>query len=182
MRRIVWPAAVAVGLVALACGGSPPTTVDVPGPAVAVTEDGGTVTASAGRKILISGDFAIVGAGEPSRVLVTPGGITHVFSIPADTEFTGAVEGLVTFTESWTDHKDGSTSYHGPFEGDVKWNGRSGEMSGQWHANCAPGECGGTFEGHGSEGLDGVHFHFEWTPGATMFEFKYTGFVIDTSK
>src|SRR5512139_2180167 len=47
MKRTVLLVAVAAGLVALACGGTAPTAVDQPA-TVAVTQDGGMVTASAG--------------------------------------------------------------------------------------------------------------------------------------
>jgi len=101
MKRAALVAAVAAGLVALACGGAAPTAVDQPTP-VAVTEDDVTVTASTGGKIPISGKIAFAGIAPPTRVLVTPGGITHMFDVPVLTSYTGDVAGDVTFTESWT--------------------------------------------------------------------------------
>ena len=165
---------------ALVCGGAAPTAVDQPAP-VAVTQDGGTVTASAGGKIPISGTLGFVGVGVPMRDFVTPGGIEHFFGWPVQTVFTGSVEGPVTFTENGTVLKDGKVTYHGPFEGEVTWAGHSGTMSGMWHTVCDPTpSCGGTFEAQGSGGLRGVKFHFEWGPG--YFPFDYTGFAIDNSR
>jgi len=187
MKRVALLAAVAAGLVALACGGAAPTAVDQPAP-VAVTQDGGTVAASAGGKILISGFLDFAGAGAPRREFTSPGGIAHFFEIPVYTTFTGDVAGDITFIESGNAVKDPNykTAYRGPFEGQVSWNQRSGTVSGMWHTLCQIADtpegytCGGTFDAQGSGGLEGVKFHFVWGPGA--YPFHYAGFAFDNSK
>ena len=86
MKSALSLAAVAAGLVALACGGAGPTAVVQPAP-VAVNEDGGTVTASSGGKIPIVGQ--IVGDCNdllPSREFVTPGGIYLWQGLPAENQ------------------------------------------------------------------------------------------------
>lgn len=187
MKRTALLAAVAAGLVALACGGAAPTAVDQPAP-VAVTQDDGTVTASAGGKIPISGSFDYAGGGSPSREFTSPGGIIHFFEAPVYTSWTGDLTGDIAFIESANVLKDPNykVAYRGPFEGQVTWNQRSGSVSGMWHTVCQVADtpagytCGGTFEAHGSGGLQGVQFHILWGPG--LYPFTYTGFAIDNSR
>jgi hypothetical protein len=183
MKKAVLLAAVAAGLVALACGGAAPTAVDQPSP-VAVTGDDGTVTASAGGKIPISGTWDYVSQEAPVRDFATPGGIEHFFEVPVHTVFTGSIDGLVTATESGNAVKDFTVVvYRGPVEGEVTWAGHTGTVSGMWHTRCElvpTVTCGGTFEMQGSGDLRGVRFHIVWGPG--FFPFNYTGFAIDNSR
>jgi hypothetical protein len=186
MKRVLSLAAVAAGLVALACGGAGPTAVVQPAP-VAVNEEGGTVTASSGGKIPIVGQ--IVGDCNdlpPSREFVTPGGIDHFFEWPICTTLAGDVASVagqhMWFTESGAFLRNGKAVFHGPFAGDVTWMGQTGQISGTWHTLCETGvpTCGGTFEAQGSGALEGVKFHFVWGPG--WYPFDYTGFAIDNRK
>ncbi len=117
----------------------------------------------------------------PGRALTTPSGICHWWDVPVFTYFEGDVEGPVTFHEQEHFRCDFSRlTGSGPFQGQVTWNGRSGIMSGQWTTNCKPDasqplliSCDGTMNARGSDGLDGVQFHFKWGPG--WYPFPYTG-------
>jgi hypothetical protein len=187
MKRTALIAAVAAGLVALACGGSTPTAVDQPAP-VAITQEGGTVTASAGVvKAAISGTLDMLwdhpgNQLPPGRVLINPDGKFHYWDGDVYDIFAGDVAGPVVFHEKGVVTPDRHYIGSGPFDAEVTWNGRYGTISGQWTTNCEPDpsriygwSCGGTMNARGAGGLEGVQFHFNWGPG--FYPFPYTGTV-----
>jgi hypothetical protein len=185
MKRTALLVAVAAGLVALACGGAAPTAVDQPSP-VAVTQDGGTVTASAGIKTAaISGtlDFDVNDPRNllpPGRQMTNPDGKYHYWDGDVYDIFAGDVAGPVVFHEKGVVKPDHNYTGSGPFDAEVTWNHRSGTISGQWTTNCRPDpitfwSCDGTMNARGAGGLEGVQFHFKWGPG--FYPFPYTGTV-----
>jgi hypothetical protein len=157
---------------------------DVAGPDLAARSmpDARATVASAGvTKASITGTIVQLGTSAPGRNFATPSGQCHFWDWQNYTEFTGDVAGLVTFNEKVHAPCDlSSLQASGPVSGEVTWQGRTGPISGQWTTNCRPDatqpaglSCGGTFNVRGSEGLEGVQFHFDWGPG--WFPFQYTG-------
>jgi hypothetical protein len=135
----------------------------------------------AASKTAISGTISNSVPGIPARVLQTPSGRCHYFGWPNATQFTGDVSGAVTFEE----HINAPCNLtdlvaNGPISGTVTWNGRTGEIAGEWTTNCNPDasqpvglSCDGVMNARGSGDLEGVHFKFNWGPG--WFPFPYTG-------
>jgi hypothetical protein len=133
----------------------------------------------------ISGTISPPTGGSDGDVWTTPGGIQHEQGSTAVTEFTGDIEGTVTFFYKRVHLAlDGSHLVSkGPFEGEVTWDGRTGVMAGMFTTECKAEtvpfdfSCDGTMVGHGSGDLDGVKFHMNWGPG--IFPFPYEGFALD---
>lgn len=129
----------------------------------------------------ISGTISFVAGGPVAGFRMTPSGRCFFLNAQVIDHFEGDVVGPVTFYENQRapcdfSHLTGS----GPFVAQVTWNGRSGTISGQWTTNCKADasqpiglSCDGTMNAPGSDGLDGVQFHFKWGPG--WYPFPYTG-------
>lgn len=143
------------------------------------------------HKVPINGMTLSVEELEDERVLITPSGRCHLFGSPGVFNFTGDVQGMVTFNRrvvnvpcdfgnSPGDRLTGS----GPFEGDVTFDDRTGMMTGQWTTECRfdPSipvvglSCDGVMNARGSGDLEGVRFHFVWGPGFPGIQpLPYTG-------
>jgi hypothetical protein len=129
----------------------------------------------------ISGTISFGAGGPLAGFRMTPSGNCFFYNAQVFNHFEGDLVGPVTFYENERapcdfSHLTGS----GPFVAQVTWNGQSGTISGQWTTNCKPDatqpiglSCDGTMNGRGSDGLDGVQFHFKWGPG--WYPFSYTG-------
>lgn len=136
---------------------------------------------SANVKTPISGTVSFVGGGALAGFRMTPSGNCFFLNAQVFDHFEGDVVGPVTFYENERapcdfSHLTGS----GPFSAQVTWMGRSGTITGQWTTNCTADasqpiglSCDGTMNARGSDGLDGVQFHFKWGPG--WYPFPYTG-------
>jgi hypothetical protein len=98
----------------------------------------------------------------------------------AHTVFYGDIQGTVAFVENTKGDCDFSHLVSsGAVNGQVTFQGKSGEIAGTWETNCKPDpalgtlSCDGVFNTRGSGGLDGVQFHIRWGPG--WWPFSYTG-------
>lgn len=141
-----------------------------------------SANAIASSKTSISGTITNSVPGIPGGFHQTPSGRCQYRAWPNVTQFTGDVSGTVTFLEKVNAPCDISDIVaSGPVSGEVTWNGRTGEISGQWTTNCVADasqpplglSCAGVMNLRGSGELDGVHFKVNWGPG--WFPFPYTG-------
>jgi len=140
-----------------------------------------TTGSSAVVKQPITGTISFVGGGSLGGFRMTPSGQCFFLNAQVIDHFEGDVVGPVTFYEDQRapcdfSHLTGS----GPFVAQVTWNGQAGTITGQWTTNCKADasqpiglSCDGTMNARGSDGLDGVQFHFKWGPG--WYPFNYTG-------
>jgi len=146
--------------------------------------------AMAVQKEPISGSLVHVGEEPPGGVLVTPSGRCHLSDVHGHAEFTGDIEGAVTFRrrvlnsstcgappEGPGDRITGA----GPVDGVVTYDDRTGEIAGQWTTECRPDasqptgfSCDGTLNLRGSGDLEGVRFHVKWGPGWWPFPYEGT--------
>jgi hypothetical protein len=129
----------------------------------------------------IGGTISSIGGGPIAGFRMTPSGNCFFYNAQVINHFEGDLVGPVTFYENERapcdfSHLTGS----GPFVAQVTWNGQAGTISGQWTTNCKADatqpiglSCDGTMNARGSDGLDGVQFHFKWGPG--WYPFSYTG-------
>jgi hypothetical protein len=129
----------------------------------------------------MAGTISFVENGSLAGFRMTPSGQCFFLNAEVLDHFEGDVVGSVTFYEDQRapcdfSHLTGS----GPFVAQVTWNGVSGTITGQWTTNCKADAsqpiglaCDGTMNARGSDGLEGVQFHFKWGPG--WYPFAYTG-------
>ena len=116
-------------------------------------------------------------------MLITPSGVCHLFDMPVVNQFTGDVEGLVTFHEQLHDMWCDGTMLiiSGPLAGEVTWNGLTGPVQGRFKIECRadgtpPPTCvTKVMHARGMGELEGVLFHFDVQPG--WFPFDYSGTV-----
>jgi hypothetical protein len=140
------------------------------------------------KKVPIEGTIVSVDEPPDGRPpLITPSGICHFYDSPGVTQYTGDIEGTVTFHRRVTtvpcsfDPNDiGAFTGNGPVDGTVTFQGRTGTIRGMWTTNCKPDlesvvgwSCDGTINFKGSGELDKVQFHTRWGPG--YFPFPYSG-------
>jgi hypothetical protein len=129
----------------------------------------------------IAGTISFVGGGSLGGFRMTPSGRCFFLNAEVIDHFEGDLVGPVIFDENERapcdfTHLTGS----GPAVAHVTWNGVSGTIAGQWTTNCKADasqpiglSCDGTMNMRGSDGLDGVQFHFKWGPG--WYPFSYSG-------
>jgi hypothetical protein len=135
-------------------------------------------------KETIGGTISFDGVGSVAGFRVTPGGQCFFLGVETNSQLAGDVAGPITFYENERAPCDLShLTGNGPFVAHVTWNGASGTISGEWTTNCKPDasqpiglSCDGTMNARGSEGLDGVQFHFKWGPGWYPFAYSGTAF------
>jgi hypothetical protein len=131
----------------------------------------------------IAGTISFMGSGSLAGFRMTPSGNCFFLNAEVIDHFEGDIVGPITFYENERapcdfSHLTGS----GPFVAQVTWDGMSGTITGQWTTNCKADasqpiglSCDGTMNARGSDGLEGVLFHFKWGPG--WYPFAYTGTV-----
>lgn len=135
-------------------------------------------------KETIAGTISFDGVGSVAGFRVTPGGQCFFQGVETNSQLAGDLAGPITFYENERAPCDLShLTGNGPFVAHVTWNGASGTISGEWTTNCKPDasqpiglSCDGTMNARGSEGLDGVQFHFKWGPGWYPFAYSGTAF------
>jgi len=141
------------------------------------------VSAGGAEKTPIAGGMALDHFTDADSVRVTPSNVYQQRGGTATTEWTGDLEGTVTFyyRSVMGSADEGRLVSSGPFEGEVTWNGRTGTIRGMFTTNCKPTEfgpsCTGILVAHGSGGLDGVKFHMRWGDG--WWPFEYWGYALD---
>ena len=135
-------------------------------------------------KETIAGTISFDGVGSVAGFRVTPAGQCFFLGVETNAQLAGDLAGPITFYENERAPCDLShLTGNGPFVAHVTWNGVSGTISGEWNTNCKPDtsqpiglSCDGTMNARGSEGLDGLQFHFKWGPGWWPFTYRGTAF------
>lgn len=182
MRFHHWLSAALVLFAVSACDQPLPTAVDED--AAATPDQAGLYASSAGMTVTsVDGTIGFAGAGPPARVVDTPSGVLHTFDWPVLFQFTGDVEGLVTFHEQHHDmgFDDTMLIISGPLDGAVTWNGLTGPIEGRFKLNCRvygtpPPTCvTKVMNARGYGELEGVLFRFDVEPG--WIPFNYSGKV-----
>jgi hypothetical protein len=177
MTRRFW-LVLGVGVSGVVACGEPAGVATAGGRSLAVPTTG---SSAAVVKQPITGTISFVAGGSVAGFRMTPSGRCFFLNAQVFDHFEGDVVGPVTFYEDQRapcdfSHLTGS----GPMVAQVTWNGQAGTISGQWTTNCKADasqpiglSCDGTMNARGSDGLDGVQFHFKWGPG--WYPFPYTG-------
>lgn len=174
-------AVVVAAAVLLACTDSAPVApFPSSGPALTRIANSG----SGVQKNAIAGAIALVSLDPPTRSMETPSGMCRSWNVLEHTRYSGDVVGDVTYVAN----TKGDCAFNhlvvsGTFGGRVTYQGRTGDIAGQWETNCkfdaALGSlsCGGISNARGSGGLEGIQFHIRWGPGWWPFSYSGTAFV-----
>jgi hypothetical protein len=121
----------------------------------------------------------------PGEVRVTPSGVIQESGGVAEMWFAGDLQGeaTVVYMHSLTSADGTRLVSQASAEGTMTWDGRTGTVTGIYHAACefdgTGYYCSGSNVLHGSGDLEGVSFHSSWG-GLFPFEpFIYEGFALD---
>ena len=134
-------------------------------------------------KTPIAGDMLLAGQIPADLTMVTPAGVVKQRGGTSVSDWTGDLEGTVTFyyQEIMVSAAGSRVVASGPFDGEVTWDGRTGTIRGRFTINCKPTEfgpsCTGYFTAHGSGELEGVKFQMRWGDG--WWPFTYEGHALD---